>query len=79
MKIRKDLSLGANLRKYRNASKLTQEQVCAKLQILGCDVSRGAYAQMETGIISIPVSVLLALSEIFEVEVGAFFEGLSIH
>ena len=79
MKIRQDYNIGTNIRKYRMENKLTQEQTVAKLQILGIEISRGSYAQLECGLYNIKVSELLALAEIFNVSIAQFFEGFSIH
>lgn len=79
MKIRQDYNIGSNIRKYRMENKLTQEQTVAKLQLLGIEISRGSYAQLECGLYNIKVSELLALAEIFNVSIAQFFEGLSIH
>lgn len=79
MKIRQDYNIGTNIRKYRVENKLTQEQTVAKLQILGIEISRGSYAQLECGLYNIKVSELLALAEIFNVSIAQFFEGFSIH
>lgn len=79
MKIRQDYNIGVNLRKYRLECKLTQEQTVAKSQLLGIYMSRSSYSQLESGLNNIKVSQLLALSEIFNVSILNFFEGLSIH
>ena len=41
--------VGANIRKLREKAGLTQEQVAAKLQINGCDITRSAVAKIEVG------------------------------
>ncbi len=38
-----------NIRKLRESAGLTQEQVAAKLQISGCDITRSAVAKIEVG------------------------------
>ena len=40
---------GNNVRKLRKKKKLTQEQLAAKLQIQGCDITRSALAKIEVG------------------------------
>lgn len=82
MKIRQnngDYNIGANIRKFRMLHKLTQEQTVAKMQLLGIEISRGTYSQIECGISNIKVQELLALAEIFHVEIADFFEGMSLH
>lgn len=40
---------GANIRKMREENGLTQEQLSAKLQLSGCDITRSALAKIEVG------------------------------
>lgn len=75
-KLKQDISIGDNLRKYRQAANMSQELVAAKLQAQGIDISREIISQMELGKYSIRVSVLLALSELYQTPVQDFFEGL---
>lgn len=42
-KLRRDLSMGDNLRKLRLDYGLSQEKLCAELQRLGCDIGRSIY------------------------------------
>ena len=44
-----DRLLGQNLRLLRIGKQLTQEQVAARLQLAGCDMTRSAYAKIEAG------------------------------
>ena len=76
-KIRQDINIGHNIRKYRIANHLTQEQVIAKLQLQEIEISRSAYSQIECGTYNIRVSELLALVELFKVPVSVFFTDLS--
>jgi len=41
--------VGINIQKARIKNKLTQEQLAAKLQVAGCDITRGALAKIEVG------------------------------
>lgn len=41
--------IGKNIREIRESRKMTQEQLSAKLQILGCDITRSALAKIEVG------------------------------
>ena len=75
-KIKQDLSIGSNIRKMRIAAGMTQEQVTAKLQLAGCDISRSVYSQIECGTYSIRVSELVALRQLFNVDYNAFFVDL---
>ena len=66
-------TFGHILRDLRKANHLTQEQVAAKLQLRGLDVSRSVYSQIECGIHHIPADVLIALKIIFNVSYDDFF------
>lgn len=70
--------LGVNIRALRLANKYTQEQVVAKLQLLGIEISRGTYSQIECGISHIKVEVLLGLCKVFHCEPNDFFEGIEL-
>ncbi len=41
--------IGQNVRALREKSNLTQEQLAAKLQVQGCDITRSAVAKIEVG------------------------------
>ncbi|MBD5083893.1 MAG: helix-turn-helix transcriptional regulator [Clostridiales bacterium] len=75
-KVRPDLDIGHNIRALRRASGLTQDQVVAKLQIMGLEISKSTYAKIETNRMNIKVSELTALRRIFDVDFNAFFENL---
>ena len=49
MNINYEKKLGNNIRKIRESRKITQEQLSAKLQINGCDITRSAVAKIEVG------------------------------
>ena len=67
-KLKQDLSIGANLRRLRKQSGLSQEKVAAKLQLVGIDISREIISQMELGNYSIRISILRALKDIYQVD-----------
>lgn len=75
-KIKQDISLGSNIRSLRKQSHLTQEQVVARLQLQGIEISRSSYSQIECGTYNIRVSELVALAELFQVDFNAFFNNL---
>lgn len=81
MRIRQDseeFNVGANIRRVRKGRHLTQEQTVAKMQLLGIDISRGTYSQIECGLVSVQVRDLIALCKIFDVEINVFFEGMTL-
>lgn len=77
-KIKQDIHIGNNIRNLRIICNMTQEQVVAKMQLLGLNTSRSIYAQIECGTYNIRISELLALKEIFHVSFNDFFVGLSL-
>ena len=44
-----DKRIGHNIRRLRVWRKLTQEELSARLQVRGCDITRSALAKIETG------------------------------
>lgn len=75
-KIRPDMDIGKNIQMLRLQKKMTQEQVVAKLNLMGISISKSTYAKLETNRMNIKVSELVALSKIFEKDINAFFSGL---
>ncbi len=75
-KIRRDRNIGDNLRSLRLERRLSQEALCAKLQLEGCDIQRSTYAKYESGELNVRASVLIKLTKIYNCSFDAFFEGL---
>lgn len=63
-KLKQDVSIGENLQRLRNNAGLSQEEVAAKMQLIGFPISREIISQMESGKYSIRISVLLAMKKI---------------
>ena len=59
-KIRPDLDIGKNIQLIRYQHKLTQDQVVAKLNLMGIVISKSTYAKLETNRMNIKVSELIA-------------------
>lgn len=75
-KIRRDLNLGDNLRRLRDKSGLSQEKLCAELQLRGCDIGRSTYAKYEAGQLNVRASVIINLRKIYNCTYEDFFVGL---
>ena len=75
-KIRPDMDIGKNIQSLRYKNNLTQDQVIAKLNLMGIVISKSTYAKLETNRMNIKVSELLALSQILHCDVGEFFKNL---
>lgn len=66
--------IGQNVKKIREKRSLTQEQLSARLQTKGCDITRSALAKIEVGQRHIYVDELKLLKEILGVSFDDFFE-----
>ncbi len=62
--------LGSRIRFFREERKLTQEQLSARMQINGCDVTRSALAKIEVGQRHLYVDELKLIKEILNVSYG---------
>ena len=67
MNIDYEKQLGSNIRKLRVKNNLTQEQLSAKLQVFGCDITRSALAKIEVGQRHLYPDEIKALKEILKV------------
>ncbi len=67
MNLEYEKQIGENIRFLRNKNKLTQEQVAARLQVMGCDITRSALAKIEVGQRHIYPDEIKALRQIFNV------------
>lgn len=61
-----DKKVGQQIRLLREAKGLTQEQLAARLQVRGCDVTRSALAKIEVGQRHIYAGELRCLREALE-------------
>lgn len=59
-----DKQVGQRIRFLREGKGLTQEELAARLQVCGCDVTRSGLAKMEVGQRHIYVSELRCLREV---------------
>ena len=65
--------IGNNLRILRENVKLTQEQVSAKLQVSGCDITRSALAKIEVGQRHLYPDEIILFKEILNVSYDEIF------
>lgn len=75
-KIRRDRCMGDNLRMLRMEKGISQEKLCAELQLRGCDIGRTTYAKYEAGELNIRASVIIELRKIYNCSYDDFFQGL---
>ena len=69
-----ETAVGNNIRLLREKKNLTQEQVAAKLQINGCDITRGAVAKIEVGQRHLYPDEIILLKQIPNVEYDEIFK-----
>ena len=60
-------ALGKEKKKKREAKGWTQEQLTAKMQLTGCDLTRSALAKIEVGQRSVYPDEIKALLEVFRI------------
>ena len=66
-------ALGQNIRRLRMERGLSQEQLSARLQVLGCDITRSALAKIEAGQRHIYPDELKCLRELLAVSFEELF------
>ncbi len=69
-----ETAVGNNIRLLREKKELTQEQVAAKLQINGCDITRSAVAKIEVGQRHLYPDEIILLKKILSVEYDEIFD-----
>lgn len=73
MNILIEKKIGKNIRKLREKAGLTQEQLAAKLQINGCDITRSAVAKIEVGQRHLYPDEIILLKQILAVSYDEIF------
>lgn len=68
-----DKRIGQNIRRLRVWRKLTQEELSARLQVRGCDITRSALAKIETGQRHLYPDEILTLKEAFDIPFDEIF------
>lgn len=66
-------AIGRTIRAIRQTKGFTQEQLSAKLQVIGCDITRSALAKMEVGQRHLYPDELKALTIVLEIEYEDLF------
>lgn len=67
-------AVGNNIRLLREKQKLTQEQLAARLQVNGCDITRSAVAKIEVGQRHLYPDEIILLKKILNVSYEDIFE-----
>lgn len=66
--------IGENIRNLRERKGLTQDEVAAKLQLLGCDITRSAVAKIEVGQRHLYPDEIVLLKQILDVDYDEIFK-----
>ena len=66
--------IGQNIRKLREKRNMTQENLAAKLQLEGCDITRSAVAKIEVGQRHLYPDEILLIKKILEVSFDDIFD-----
>ena len=67
--------IGANIRHIRESQKITQDELAAKLQVLGCDITRSAIAKIEVGQRHVYPDEIMLIKEILKTSFEKIFYG----
>ena len=70
----KNNSIGIRIKAARKNLGLTQDQVSARLQTEGCDISRGTLAKIELGIRKLKASEVSAFVKVLKLDYKDFLE-----
>lgn len=65
--------LGLNIRTLRKKRNFTQEQLSARLQLLGCDITRSSLAKIEAGQRHIYPDELKSLTQALKITYNELF------
>ena len=66
--------VGANIRRLREKADITQEQLSARLQVNGCDITRSALAKIEVGQRHLYPDEIILLKKLLGVSYDDIFE-----
>ena len=73
MNIEYEKTVGKRIRNIRESRKMTQEELSAKLQLMGCDITRSALAKMEVGQRHIYLDEIRLIKEMLNVSYDDLF------
>lgn len=67
-------AVGSNIRRLREKADITQEQLSARLQVNGCDITRSALAKIEVGQRHLYPDEIILLKKLLNVRYDDIFE-----
>ena len=65
--------IGKNIRSIREKNGMTQEELSAKLQLRGCDITRSAIAKIEVGQRHLYPDEIILIKEILNTDYDTIF------
>lgn len=65
-----------NIQAIQYENNMTQDQVVAKLNLMGISITESTYAKLETNRMNIKASELVAFAKLFYTDINAFFSSL---
>lgn len=68
-----EIKVGDNIKVIREKRKMTQEQLAAKIQLRGCDITRSAVAKIEVGQRHLYADEIILLKDILNVSYDDIF------
>lgn len=66
-------NIGAKVRYYRMERGLTQKELAARLQVIGCDITETMVGQIEIGYRMVSIFEIDKLTEVLQVDYNALF------
>ena len=69
-----ETKVGNNIRKIREGKGMTQDTLAAKLQLLGCDITRSAVAKIEVGQRHLYPDEVILIRQILDTSFDAIFK-----
>lgn len=69
-----ETKVGNNIRKIRESKRMTQDLLAAKLQLLGCDITRSAVAKIEVGQRHLYPDEIILIRQILDTTFEEIFE-----
>lgn len=69
-----ETKIGNNIRRIRDSKGMTQDALAAKLQLLGCDITRSAVAKIEVGQRHLYPDEILLIRNILDTTFEEIFE-----
>ena len=74
MKYSIEKQIGRNIRRLRESIGMTQEMLSARLQLMGCDITRSAVAKIEVGQRHLYPDEIICLKQILKTTYDEIFD-----